>query len=100
MLLDLFPTHNRHTNEHPMNQIVHVDQHAIKRNAKHGIDDPVFTTKTYKSNDKSRSVEIVAPDGTVVGRFVYSPNPLSCGARAWFELNTDSGYECVPVGEA
>lgn len=83
-----------------MKQIVHVDQHAIRRNAKHGTVDSVFTTKTYKSNDKSDGVEVIAPDGTVVGRFVYSENPLSCGARAWFELDTKSGYQCVPVGEA
>jgi len=76
-----------------MQTIVHVDQHAIRRNAKTGSDDPIFTVKTYKSNDKANEVEVVAPDGTVVGRFVYSPEPLSCGARAWFELDTKSGFE-------
>ena len=75
-----------------MRVLVHVDQHAIRRNAKHGTTDPIFTTKTYKSNDKSNEVKVVAPDGTIVGRFVSSNTPLSCGARAWFEMDTNSGY--------
>ena len=76
-----------------MKTIVHVDQHAIRRNTKTGSRDPIFTTKTYKANIKSNEVKVVAPDGTIVGRFVSSDTPLSCGARAWFELDTNSGYK-------
>lgn len=83
-----------------MNQIVHVDQHAIKKNAKLGeAVDPVFTVKTYKENVKTMRAAIIGPNGEVVGEFVYSENPLSCGARAWFELNTDSGFHVEAVGE-
>lgn len=71
-----------------MKTIVHVNQHAIKRNMKEGADDPVLTVKTYKSNDYGHEAVIRLPDGTEVGRFIYAPeDPLSCGAKVWFTTN-------------
>jgi hypothetical protein len=64
--------------------IVHVNQHAVKRNAKEGTRDPVLTVKTYKSNQYAHQVEIDGPS-----RVVYSPDkPLSCGARVWIETTS------------
>jgi hypothetical protein len=61
--------------------IVHVNQHAVRRNAKEGTREPVLTVKTYKSNQYAHQVEIDGPS-----RIVYSPDkPLSCGARVWIE---------------
>lgn len=81
-----------------MKTIVHVNQHAIKRNLKNGTDDPVLTVKTYKSNDYGHQAIIRLPDGTEVGRFIHRPdNPLSCGARVWFETAMD--VEVVPSRE-
>lgn len=71
-----------------MKTIVHVNQHNIRRNLKEGTDDPVLTVKTYKSNDYGHEAVIRLPDGTEVGRFIYrADDPLSCGARVWFETN-------------
>lgn len=65
-----------------MKTIIHVNQHAIKRNAKSGRGfEPVLTVKTYKSNTYAHSVAIEGPS-----KIVYSPNkPLACGARVWIE---------------
>jgi hypothetical protein len=64
---------------------IHVDQHAIRRNKKHGTDDPPLSVKTYKTNTKCREVEIQGPS-----RVVYSPDkPLSCGARVWIETEAE-----------
>ncbi len=64
-----------------MKTIVHVNQHIIKANAKHGMRDPVLTVKTYKDNRYAHSVRI---DGPCVVR--YEPDcPLACGARVWIE---------------
>ena len=64
-----------------MKTIIHVNQHEIKHNAKHGTRKPVITVKTYKSNDYCFEVEIDGPS-----KLVYSPDkPLSCGARVWLE---------------
>jgi hypothetical protein len=67
-----------------MKTIVHVNQHAVKKNAKEGTRDPVLTVKTYKSNQYAHQVEIDGPS-----RVVYSPDkPLSCGARVWIETTS------------
>ncbi len=64
-----------------MKTIVHVNQHIIKANDKHGMRDPVLTVKTYKDNRYAHSVRI---DGPCVVR--YEPDcPLACGARVWIE---------------
>jgi len=64
-----------------MKTIIHVNQHIIKSNAKHGTNNPVITVKDYKQN---RYAHEIAVDGPCV--FKYSPDkPLSCGAKVWAE---------------
>ena len=72
-----------------MKTIVHVNQHAIRRNIKAEEREPVLTVKTYKSNTYAHEVAIDGPS-----KIVYSPDkPLSCGARVWIE--TESNVEIV-----
>lgn len=67
-----------------MKTIIHVNQLAVRANAKKGTRDPVLTVKTYKSNQYAHQVEIDGPS-----RVVYSPDkPLSCGARVWIETTS------------
>jgi hypothetical protein len=73
-----------------MKQIIHVNQHKIRANAKNGTSDPVLTVKTYKDNAYAHEVSLRDADGKEVARVVYSPDkPLSCGARVWIEFDTD-----------
>lgn len=68
-----------------MKTIIHVNQHAIRRNAKSGGNEPVLTVKTYKSNTYAHTVDIQGSS-----RLVYSPDkPLSCGARVWIETHAN-----------
>lgn len=61
---------------------IHVNQHAIKANAK-GASLPVLTVKDYRENRKCNRVTICGPSAVV-----YSPDkPLSCGARVWIETD-------------
>ena len=72
-----------------MKTIVHVNQHAIRRNIKAEEREPVLTVKTYKSNTYAHEVSIDGPS-----KVVYSPDkPLSCGARVWIE--TESKVEIL-----
>lgn len=67
-----------------MKTIIHVNQHAIRRNIKAETPEPVLTVKTYKSNTYAHEVSI---DGA--SKVVYSPHqPLSCGARVWIETES------------
>jgi hypothetical protein len=66
--------------------ILHVNQHNIKFNAKHGNLKPVVTVKQGKKNTYTNEATILDQNGKPVARIVYSPNkPLSCGARVWVE---------------
>jgi hypothetical protein len=68
-----------------MKTIIHVNQHAIRRNIKAGLTEPVLTVKTYKANTYAHEVEILGPS-----KVVYSPHkPLSCGARVWVETHAE-----------
>ena len=68
-----------------MNTVIHVNQHLIKSNAKHGKNEPVLTVKTYKSNDYAHQVSINGPS-----KVIYRPDkPLSCGARVWIETQAE-----------
>ncbi len=72
-----------------MKTIIHVNQHAIRRNIKAEVKEPVLTVKTYKSNTYAHEVNIKGPS-----RLVYSPDKaLSCGARVWLE--TESEVEII-----
>ena len=73
-----------------MKKIIHVNQHKIKKNTKHGTDEPVLTVKTYKQNDYAHEAIIKTKNGVEVAKVIYSPHkPLSCGARVWIELETE-----------
>jgi len=72
-----------------MKTIIHINQHVIKHNRKHGLTNPCITVKTYKSNQYASEVEIDGPC-----KVVYRPEkPLSCGAHVWIE--TDCKYVTV-----
>jgi hypothetical protein len=65
--------------------IIHVNQHAIRRNIKAETPEPVLTVKTYKTNTYAHEVLIKGQS-----RVVYSPHkPLSCGARVWIETESE-----------
>jgi|TARA_R100000664_G_scaffold34238_1_gene55549 hypothetical protein len=71
-----------------MKTIVHVNQHVIKANRKHGTDEPCLTVKTYKDNRYGHEAVILDEQtGThEIARVVYRPHdPLSCGAHCWIE---------------
>jgi hypothetical protein len=69
--------------------IIHVNQHAIRRNIKAETPEPVLTVKTYKTNTYAHEVLIKGQS-----KVVYSPHkPLSCGARVWIE--TESEVEVI-----
>jgi hypothetical protein len=64
---------------------IHVNQHKIRANKKHGTNDPVITVKTSKSNTYGHEVKI---NGS--SKVIYSPNkPLSCGAKVWIETEAE-----------
>jgi hypothetical protein len=64
---------------------IHVNQHVIKKNRKEGLNDPVFTVKTYKENRYAHKVDVLGPSV-----LVYSPDkPLSCGAHVWIETEAE-----------
>lgn len=65
--------------------IVHVNQHMLKYNKKHGTEFPVLTVKhrgkTYYAH------EVIYHDHSTT---MYRPhNPLSCGAVCWVETQGD-----------
>ena len=73
-----------------MKTVIHVNQHVIKSNRKHGEQERVLTVKTYKSNTYAHTASIVDAHGEVVAQVVYRPNkPLSCGAHVWVETQYD-----------
>ena len=69
---------------------IHVNQHLIRANKKHGTNEPVITVKQGKQNTYCHSVEILGPS-----RVVYSPcKPLSCGAKVWVETTAPVVPRC------
>ena len=74
-----------------MKKIIHVNQHKIKKNTKEQTDEPVLTVKTYKDNHYAHEAILKTKEGVEVGRVIYRPHkPLSCGARVWIEVDTDT----------
>ena len=68
-----------------MKTYIHVNQHKIRANKKHGTNDPVITVKTSKSNTYGHEVII---NGS--SKVIYSPDkPLSCGAKVWIETESE-----------
>jgi len=65
---------------------IHINQHVIRANTKHGKNDPVITCKTSKTNDYAHEVEILGPC-----KVIYSPQkPLNCGAKVWIETRAET----------
>jgi len=66
---------------------IHVNQHKIRANKKHGTDEPVITIKEGKTNTYCHEVAI---RGDSVVRYGGSDKPiLSCGARVVIETNAE-----------
>lgn len=64
---------------------IHVNQHIIKSNRKHGKSDAVLTIKTTSGNTKANHIMI----GENV-RLCYAPeSPLACGATIWIETTEE-----------
>jgi hypothetical protein len=66
---------------------IHVNQHKIKANLKHGTNEPVITVKEGKSNRYGHAVDILGPSRVVYGRdgLVLLP----CGARVVIETEAE-----------
>tara|TARA_B100002019_G_scaffold133784_1_gene115101 strand:+ start:1055 stop:1282 length:228 start_codon:yes stop_codon:yes gene_type:complete len=74
-----------------MKKYIHVNQHKIRANKKHGTDEPVITIKEGRTNTYCHAVDIKGPS-----RVLYGGNDkplLSCGARVVIE--TESEIEIV-----
>jgi hypothetical protein len=80
--------------------IVHVNQHVIRHNAKHGTSYPTLTIKLPESSSFRRSrkapATIYAHEVGGIGRVIDSNargrNALSCGARVWMEFAADTFF--------
>lgn len=70
-----------------MKTYVHVNQHKIRANKKHGTDEPVITVKCGKENTYCHEVEIL---GNSVVKYGGNDKPLlSCGARVVIETEAE-----------
>jgi len=70
-------------------QVIHVNQHIIKRNRKSGERTPPLTMKSYTKNIKATEIAI---DGKAT--VIYSPDkPLPCGAVVWIETDDNAIVE-------
>ena len=66
---------------------IHVNQHKIRANKKHGTNEPVITIKEGKTNTYCHEVKI---NGDSVIRYGGNEKPiLSCGARVVIETEAD-----------
>ena len=66
---------------------IHVNQHVIRSNKKHGKNDPVITIKQGNKNTYCHEVQIDGPSSVL-----YSGNDkplLSCGARVVVVTESD-----------
>ena len=62
-----------------MKTYIHVNQHKIRANKKHGTNEPVITVKRGKENTYCHDVKVLGPSTVVYGG---NDKPLlSCGAR-------------------
>ena len=70
-----------------MKTYIHVNQHKIRANKKHGTDEPVITVKQGRKNTYCHSVEVLGPSTVHYGG---NDKPLlSCGARVVIETESD-----------
>ena len=62
-----------------MKTYIHVNQHKIRANKKHGTNEPVITVKKGRENTYCHEVEVLSPSTIMYGG---NDKPiLSCGAR-------------------
>ena len=83
-----------------MKVIVHVNQHVIKHNSKHGTSYPVLTCKVPPSAGLTDPAGFKLPVliychevegyGRVIDSNARSRNGLSCGARVWMEYDAET----------
>jgi len=74
-----------------MKKYIHVNQHKIRHNRKHGSNEPVITVKEGRKNTYCHSVEILGPSKVIYGG---NDKPLlSCGARVVIETEADLIYD-------
>ena len=70
-----------------MKTYIHVNQHKIRANKKHGTNEPVITVKKGRSNTYCHAVKIL---GDSIVRYGGNEKPiLSCGARVVIETESD-----------
>ena len=74
-----------------MKTYIHVNQHIIRANKKHGEDNPVITIKQGRKNTYCHEVSILGPSKVIYGG--SDKALLSCGARVVVE--TESEVEIV-----
>tara|TARA_R110000824_G_scaffold355584_1_gene542766 strand:- start:1168 stop:1419 length:252 start_codon:yes stop_codon:yes gene_type:complete len=73
---------------------IHINQHVIRSNKKNGLNEPVVTVKTYKSNDYGHEVNI-----TGASKVIYSDaKPLPCGAKVWIETQSSVEVKNILTG--
>ena len=71
---------------------IHVNQHRIRSNLKHGTNDPVITVKEGRKNTYGHSVRINGPSEVMYGG---SDKPiLPCGARVVIMTEADVEVYC------
>ena len=71
----------------PKKKYIHVNQHKIRANKKHGTNEPVITVKEGRKNTYGHSVEIHGPS-----KMFYGGNDkpiLPCGARVVIETEAE-----------
>ena len=76
-----------------MKTIIHVNQHVIKKNRKHGTTEPCLTVKTYNSNRYTSDAIIRNKDGEEIARVVYRPHKPLSGAHCWIETQLEVDTE-------
>ena len=66
---------------------IHINQHKIRANKKHGTNEPVITVKSGRTNTYCHEVKIL---GDSVVRYGGNDKPiLPCGARVVVETEND-----------
>tara|TARA_B100000925_G_C21705246_1_gene344143 strand:+ start:328 stop:558 length:231 start_codon:yes stop_codon:yes gene_type:complete len=66
---------------------IHVNQHKIRANKKHGTNEPVITIKEGSKNTYCHEVEVLGPS-----KIMYGGNDkpiLSCGARVVIKTQSE-----------
>jgi hypothetical protein len=70
-----------------MKTYIHVNQHKIRANKKHGTNEPVITIKKGRENTYCHEVRIL---GDSIVRYGGNDSPiLSCGARVVIETEAE-----------